>query len=141
LWKIKRIILNESQYKSLFDISEENYPIEGCAILLGLVKEDIVVTTDIEKTINKERSRILFQVDPKIVLDIYNRADREGKEVVGVFHSHPSMPIPSMIDMSYMDVNPIIWLILSTTTNILKAFQLQDDEIKEVNVDIANPDI
>ncbi len=98
------------------------------------MNEDVVEVTDIIPAENRERSTVTFQIDPKTVYEAYQRADREGKEVVGVFHSHPAPPRPSPIDIQYMQVNQIVWLILSTTTNSFEAYQLHNEDIRPVKI-------
>ncbi len=132
--------MTRSQSRRLEDIARENHPFEGCALLLGSVNEDVVEVTDIIPAENRERSTVTFQIDPKIVYEAYQRADREGKEVVGVFHSHPAPPRPSPIDIQYMQVNQIVWLILSTTTNSFEAYQLHNEDIRPVKILRKNTD-
>ncbi|MFQ6135283.1 MAG: M67 family metallopeptidase [Nitrososphaerales archaeon] len=137
---MKSIVLTESQARMLEEIARETHPFEGCALLLGSVKKDVVEVIDIIPAENRERSTVTFQIDPKIVFEAYQRADREEKEVVGVFHSHPAPPRPSPLDIQYMQVNPVVWLILSTTTNRFEAYQLHDKDIKPVKILRRNTD-
>jgi len=68
-----------------------------------------------------------FTISPEIVFDALNKADREGKEIVGIFHSHPAPPHPSNIDMKFMRPNPVVWLIMSMIDKQIAAYQQQGD--------------
>jgi len=94
----------------------------------------LVKVTDIVVAYNIDRSRVTFQVDPHTLLKVYRRADEEGKDVVSIFHSHPAPPSPSTLDIRFMQVNPVVWLILSTTSYQLKAYQLQGEAINPVEI-------
>jgi proteasome lid subunit RPN8/RPN11 len=131
---VESIILTKSQFKCLKDISRKAQPFEGCALLLGYVKEKTVNITDIISTKNIDKSKFTFKIDSKTVFKIYEKADRENKEVIGIFHSHHSSPKPSSLDIQYMAVNPIVWLIFSTTSFNIVAYQMLNEHIKFIKV-------
>jgi proteasome lid subunit RPN8/RPN11 len=57
--------------------------------------------------------------------------------VVGIFHSHPAEPMPSLIDKKFMEINPVVWIIYSTTTHRSSAY-IFEEKIKEVQMHITN---
>lgn len=83
--------------------AEQGYPREACGLLIGNLGAEgwqVVEARPVEN-INTERATDRFQLDP----DAYRRIDRElrgsGKEIIGVFHSHPDCPAkPSPTDLS-----------------------------------------
>lgn len=131
---VESIILTKSQFRCLKDISRKSQPFEGCALLLGYVKEKTVTITEIISTKNIDKSKVTFKIDSKTVFKVYEKADRENKEVIGVFHSHLSSPKPSSLDIQYMSVNPIVWLIFSTTSLNIEAYQMLNEHIKFIKV-------
>jgi|TARA_B100001964_G_scaffold165344_1_gene181571 proteasome lid subunit RPN8/RPN11 len=133
LWKVNNIILTDSQEEKLNDISRDAHPNEGCAFLLGHIKKDTLEISDILQTENMDKSRVTFHIDPKTVFETYERADRENK-TIGIFHSHSAPPRPSSVDIQYMEVNPVVWLIISTTTNSLAAYQLINDQLRTIKI-------
>ena len=137
---VERIILADFQEKIFNDISRDAHPFEGCAFLLGYVKKNTFEISDIIPTENIDRSSVTFQIDPKTVFETYERAERENK-VVGVFHSHPAPPRPSSVDIQYMEVNPVVWLIMSTTTGGLAAFQLINEHLKSIKILSKNSNV
>ncbi|MDQ2686199.1 MAG: Mov34/MPN/PAD-1 family protein, partial [Thermoproteota archaeon] len=77
------------------------------------------------------------------LLEIYKIAEKKGLSVIGVFHSHPSDPIPSETDKVYMQINPVPWIIRSTTTNEMRCFVFGErkkdntnDPIEEIRIQI-----
>jgi len=71
-------------------------PNEGCGLLLG-TGEGIVV--DVVPSPNVADSAKVYEIDPKVLLRTFRRADDEGLEVIGVFHSHThSAAYPSPTD-------------------------------------------
>jgi proteasome lid subunit RPN8/RPN11 len=72
-------------------------PNEGCGLLLG-TGEGVVV--DVVSSPNVADSAKVYEIDPKVLLRTYRRADDEGLEVIGVFHSHThSAAYPSPTDI------------------------------------------
>ena len=72
-------------------------PNEGCGLLLG-TSEGVVV--DVVPSPNVADSAKVYEIDPKVLLRTYRRADDEGLEVIGVFHSHThSAAYPSPTDI------------------------------------------
>ena len=130
---VKRIILTDSQEKKLKTISRDAHPFEGCAFLLGHIKKDTLEISDIIPTENTDRSTVTFQINPKKVLETYERTDKENK-AVGIFHSHPAPPRPSSIDIQYMEVNPVVWIIMSSTTDSLAAYQLINEQLQTIKI-------
>jgi len=135
LQKIKMMRLDIEHLETLRRVAEESRPMEACALLLGRVKGVTVEVTDIRITENMDDSPLRFTVDPETLYNILNRAEREGKAFVGVFHSHPAPASPSNIDLKYMVFNPIVWLIMSTVDGCVKAYQWCDDSIQTVGVE------
>jgi proteasome lid subunit RPN8/RPN11 len=72
-------------------------PDEGCGLLLG-TSEGVVV--DVVPSANVAASAKVYEIDPRVLLQTFRRADDEGLEVIGVFHSHthsPAYPSPTDI--------------------------------------------
>ncbi|MDX8402932.1 MAG: M67 family metallopeptidase [Mariprofundaceae bacterium] len=81
---------------------EIGYPFEVCGLLIGAFEENrwaIEEARQIEN-LSKDRASDRFQLDP----NGYQAVDRElrgsGREIIGVFHSHPDCPAkPSPTDL------------------------------------------
>ena len=90
------------------------------------------MVTEAFLTQNGEKSRVSFTISPEELFSAYKRAEMKGEEVVGIFHSHPAPPHPSGTDMLYMEINPVVWLIMSMPSKELGAYQFANGMIKEV---------
>ncbi len=72
-------------------------PDEGCGLLLGTPDGHV---TDVVASPNVAASAKVYEIDPKVLLRAFRRADEAGLEVIGVFHSHThSAPYPSATDV------------------------------------------
>jgi [CysO sulfur-carrier protein]-S-L-cysteine hydrolase len=73
-------------------------PYEGCGLLVGTDDghlREVVVSENVAK------SARIYEIDPKVLLRTFRRADDEGLSVIGVFHSHThSLPYPSPTDIA-----------------------------------------
>jgi proteasome lid subunit RPN8/RPN11 len=101
-------------------------------LLLG--ENDAVV--EILPMRNVDESPLTFSIESTELVDAYNLAESKGLQVIAIFHSHPAQPSPSSTDIKFMEINPVVWLIYSTTEWRLKAY-VYDDYVKEVTIKIT----
>ena len=66
---------------------------------------------------NSDELETTFSIDPQELISEYQNAEQRNLQVVGIFHSHPSLPYPSLTDKEFMEINPVVWLIHSTITH------------------------
>ena len=129
--------LQRNHVELLKQEAERLFPVEACAILFGNLTENEAIVEKVEITQNRLRSSTRFEVDPSTVARSIVEEEKEGFEFVGLFHSHPASAFPSEIDRKFMRLwGDAVWLILSSTENKLDAFQLVDDELKQVAIRI-----
>lgn len=126
------ISLTARQVGQLTSLAKSALPNESCAFLLG--KNDKV--TEILPMRNSDESQISFSIEPQEVLRAYDLAESKELQVVGIFHSHPARPAPSSTDRKFMEINPVVWLIYSTTEQRFKAY-IYDSDVSEVAVIIT----
>ena len=130
---MKAIFLTAAQLTKLVEVAKDALPNESCAFLLG--HNDRVAK--ILPMRNIDESPITFSIEPTELIYAYNLAESKGMDVIAIFHSHPAKAWPSSTDMKFMEINPVIWVIYSTTQNQLKAFVYDDDDfIKEIDIRI-----
>ncbi len=91
---------------------ESNKPYEACGVLIGTISGG---TAHVEKALpvtNVKRTRTSFELDPKEHYNAWNEAEKSGKEIVGVYHTHPvSSAVPSLWDRETMQNDTSVWLI------------------------------
>jgi len=129
------VIINHKELETLINFAKSSLPKECCAFLIGTNSRDEVIIYNIVTLRNYDESIFSFSIDPQDLFFGYKQADQLGLEVVGVFHSHPSLPFPSSKDKKFMRLNPFIWLIYSTVTEEYKGF-IYRQQIKEVKLHI-----
>jgi proteasome lid subunit RPN8/RPN11 len=72
-------------------------PNEGCGLLLGTSDGRV---TEVVASENVAASARVYEVDSRVLLKAYRRADAEGLAVLGAFHSHThSEAYPSPTDI------------------------------------------
>lgn len=130
------IFLSGDKLGSLISFANNSLPLESCALLLGQTKgencEETVVR-DLIRVNNNDSSPVSFSMKPDDLIKAYELCESRNMEVVGIFHSHPAEPFPSPTDKRFMKINPVVWLIYSTTTNESRAFTF-DDHLIEVRI-------
>jgi proteasome lid subunit RPN8/RPN11 len=88
------------------------------------------------KVRNSDESPVTFRIESADLLHTYYLAESKGMQVIAIFHSHPTKPWPSSTDVKFMEINPVVWVIYSTTDDQLRAFIYDDDLVKEVHIRI-----
>ena len=129
---MQSISLTAGQIEELVSIAKDVLPDESCALLLG--ENDTVV--EIFPMRNIDESPVTFSMEPTELVGVYNLAESKGLQVIAIFHSHPAQPSPSRSDIKFMEINPVVWLIYSTTEWRLKAY-VYDDYLEEVTIKIT----
>lgn len=113
------------------------YPIEACAILFGKLSQTEASVEKVEVAPNKLRSTTRFEIDPMRVVAAFNKAEEEGLDFIGLFHSHPAPAVPSLVDLKFMKLwGDAFWIILSSTDGELAAYQIVNDKVKEATIRI-----
>jgi proteasome lid subunit RPN8/RPN11 len=67
-------------------------------------------------------------------MKVYQWASKEELNLIGIYHSHLEGSKPSATDLTYMRINPVIWLIYELSESIFRAYILVDDDLKEVKI-------
>ncbi len=120
----------------LLDHANRCSPQESCAILYGEVDGGgRAVVSDVFLARNEEESSTSFAVSGEELIEAYQRAQRDGVQVVGVFHSHPgSEARPSEKDVRFMEINPVAWVIYSGTDLEFRAFVYDGAGPREIGI-------
>lgn len=106
-------------------------PDEGCGLLLG-TREGVVI--DVVPSPNVAASAKVYEVDPKVLLRTYRRADDEGLEVVGVFHSHthsPAYPSPTDIAQAPDPAWHYVLVSLAQVPSEVRSYCIVDGDVTE----------
>ena len=133
----KEIVLSKNHIDILAKHAREYAPNESCAILFGRIEGERIIIKDVFLTKNVENSPVNFAISNEELIQGYSEAERKNLDVSGIFHSHPqSVAYPSPMDIKYMEINPVPWVIFSNVDNQFKAYIL-DSEIIPLVVTIS----
>ncbi len=111
---------------------EANSPYEACGVLVGTIEGDTAVVDKAVPITNSNRTTRSFELEPKEFYNAWNNAEKNGQEIVGVYHTHPrSSAVPSLWDRETMQNEPSVWLIAGADG--MRAY-VWDDGVKVVEV-------
>jgi proteasome lid subunit RPN8/RPN11 len=132
---MESISIHHSDLHTLEKLAVNTLPNESCAILLGKRSNTKPIVRYILPMNNSSHSSIEFNIDADDLYNAYDKARLMNLDIIAIFHSHPSPPIPSAMDKIFMLINPVIWIIYSTSSHTFKAFiSNNDDQIQEINI-------
>jgi [CysO sulfur-carrier protein]-S-L-cysteine hydrolase len=132
---MQSILIHHSDLHTLEKLAVNTLPNESCAILLGKRSNIKPIVQYILPMNNSSHSSIEFNIDADDLYNAYDKARLMNLDIIAIFHSHPSPPFPSAMDKIFMLINPVIWIIFSTSSRTFKAFiSNNDDQIQEINI-------
>jgi len=115
--------------------TRKKHPVEACALLFGKLSEKDVAVERVTITTNVLESGVRFEIDSKAFYDAFTKANKDGLDFVGFFHSHPAPAEPSSVDMQFMQLwGDAVWLIFSSIEHRFAAFQMRNGEIRTLTL-------
>ncbi len=113
----------------------EEYPHEGCGILLGRAGDAgqpaIVVRALPASNVREDEARHnRYLIEPRAILDAQRAARADGLAIIGYYHSHPDHPAwPSDFDRDHAwpDTSYLIVSVQGGTATDHRCFRLRDD--------------
>ncbi|HET6727397.1 MAG TPA: M67 family metallopeptidase [Nitrososphaeraceae archaeon] len=128
------LLITENQVNSLIRSTRKNLPNESCSLLLGDIVDSEYRVKILKEMNNIANSEYSFNIDPDELMKVYQWASKEELNLIGIYHSHLEGSKPSATDLTYMRINPVIWLIYELSESIFRAYILVDDDLKEVKI-------
>jgi proteasome lid subunit RPN8/RPN11 len=133
--------LSRQHIDILKEESRKVHPVEACALLFGRISSNEAHVSKIVLAKNKLKSNTRFEIEPEFVLKAFTEAEKEGLELIGMFHSHQAPTRPSLIDRRNMKLwGGTIWLILSSLKGEIAAYQMINCKVVKtpIIVDLDN---
>jgi proteasome lid subunit RPN8/RPN11 len=91
---------------------ETHKPYEACGVLIGTLDGSTALVEKALPITNSKRTVRSFELDPNEHYRAWNEAEKNGREIVGVYHTHPvSSAVPSLWDRETMQNDASVWLI------------------------------
>lgn len=132
--KINELRISHKELDLINAEFEANKPYESCGVLIGTTHESIA---DVEKAIpitNIRRTIVSFELDPIQFYNAWRDAENNGKDIVGIYHTHPNYPaVPSLWDRETMENDSSVWLIAGIDGTMA---YILDDNIRPVRLEI-----
>ncbi len=125
------LTLRSSDRDTLLATCVRALPNEGCGLLLGSADGAVQVVVASE---NVADSAKVYEIDPKVLLRAYRRAENEGLEVLGVFHSHThSEAYPSPTDVAQAPDPTWHYVIVSFARrpSVVRSYRIENDLVTE----------
>jgi proteasome lid subunit RPN8/RPN11 len=129
--------LNEELRASLIATCIRALPDEGCGLLLGTSEAAHGVVREVLASENVLHSAKVYEVDAKVLLRAFRRADEEGLEVLGVFHSHthsPAYPSPTDIAQAPDPAWHYVLVSLRDVPTVVRSYRIIDGAVDEEEV-------
>src|SRR3989344_2559859 len=83
---------------------------------------------------------LLFEMDPKGLIDALRTMRERGEELKAIYHSHPEAPAqPSLEDIRQHEYPDVLYLIVSLATKgalDLRGFRIRNGKIENVEIGI-----
>ena len=127
--------LKQNQIDKLTNEAYQQKPIEACALLFGVILKNLFLVKKIVLAPNILNSKVEFKIDPLLIITETDKADKQGLELIGFFHSHPARAYPSTKDLEYMKpFENAVWLIFSLTEDKFGGFIFWNKKLEELQL-------
>jgi proteasome lid subunit RPN8/RPN11 len=114
--------------------ARETFPLECCGLLAG--RDGQVVR--VYRGYNVDQSPYTYRLDDRQLLQFLREMDREGLEVVGIYHSHTSSEAtPSRTDVARAFYPEAVYVIISLQqpdSPRVRGFRIVDGSVSEEDV-------
>ena len=123
-----------SLYNAMVASCVRALPNEGCGLLLGNVDGTVV---DVVASPNVADSAKVYEIDSRVLLRTYRRAEDEGLEVLGAYHSHThSEAYPSSTDVAQAPDPSWHYVLVSFrgVPSVVRSFRIIEGEVSEEDV-------
>ncbi|MCL7410523.1 MAG: M67 family metallopeptidase [Methanosarcinaceae archaeon] len=106
------IRISKNDITLIFDELENNRPFEACGVLVGSQEGEKITVSRVVPVKNSNRTGRSFELDPTEFYNAWSSAEKEGLDIVGVYHTHPVSPAkPSAWDKDTMQNTSDVWVI------------------------------
>jgi proteasome lid subunit RPN8/RPN11 len=117
---------------AITDHARRDAPKECCGLLVGTVQR---IDESVPMT-NRAAGATRFQVDPGEHIALNRRLRGSGRQVVGVYHSHPRGPAePSPVDVREAHYPEFVYVIVSLADSArpeVRAYRIRDAAVTEI---------
>ena len=112
-------------------------PDEGCGLVLGHSQGGDGEVTEIVASENMAHSAKVYEIDSRVLLRAFRRADDEQIEVLGVFHSHThseAFPSPTDVGQAPDPAWHYVLVSLKDLPTVVKSYKIVNGDVTEEEV-------
>jgi proteasome lid subunit RPN8/RPN11 len=130
-----RLILSKRDWEAMRDQVADDVPLESCGLLAGageVIRQVIPVP-------NALQSATRYRFSPSSQLAAFEEIEREGLEMLAIYHSHPNGPVhPSPTDIAEA-FYPVVYIIWSPKDSGWQArgFWIENGNFAEIPLEIS----
>jgi proteasome lid subunit RPN8/RPN11/molybdopterin converting factor small subunit len=128
------LVIPRALQDEMFEHARADYPNECCGLLSGKGLE----IDRLFRMTNTEASPFMYLMDPKEQLQVFEKIDELGSELVAIYHSHThTQAYPSQTDIRQAYYPESIYLIVSLADQanpVARAFRIIDGQVAELEV-------
>ena len=98
------LVLDSRHVSAIRRHGEADYPAEACGLIGGAVDGDRKLAVQLVPLVNRrtDSARNRYLIDPESFRRAQDRLERDGLDIIGVYHSHPDHPpAPSAFDRDH----------------------------------------
>lgn len=130
--------LSRRHIDEMIEHARADAPNECCGLVGGVGDE----AKSIHRAENAEASPFRYSIAPREQLDLMNRIDEDGQQLVGIYHSHTRTPAyPSQTDINLASGWPdAVYLIVSLEQPeepVVNAFRITGSTVENVDLQIS----
>jgi len=132
------LVLRKRDLKEISEHSRSSFPVEACGILVGRKEDDEKIVERVYRARNILASPSRYQIDPEELWKVFDETERESKEVIGFYHSHPQWSAcVSEIDRSLAFYPNCSYVVYSNSNDEAKSYLWNGKEFEEERVKIV----
>ncbi len=128
------IRLSKEHYEKIVTQARDEFPLECCGLLGGILTEDVISVEKVYPLTNMDRSSEHFSLDPKEQFVALKNMRLAGCRLIGNYHSHPHTPSrPSEEDKRLAFDPDVLYGIVSLKDSepVLNFFKITNHELVE----------
>ena len=134
---IKRLILSPQHRERMRGQVSQAVPEEACGIIGGVIEGDTCRALEVIAISNALHSPVRYRMDPEEQWAAFQTLEKQGLELVGIYHSHPNGPeAPSPTDIAEAYYPEAVYLIWSRQGDEwdCRAFTIQDGLVEAIAI-------
>jgi proteasome lid subunit RPN8/RPN11 len=122
------IVISPEMVKRILEHARREVPREACGILVGEIKDEKIVR-EIYPCKNIDTfPETNYTIKPRDILEVMDKADEKGLEILGFYHSHPAGGTqPSIIDKIRASWPGASYVIVSVPDGSISSWVLDED--------------